>query len=213
MTALTVWAPNANKVEVEAGKACHRLTAGDDGWWSTELSISESGAEYDYMFRLDGGQPLPDPRSPWQPIGIDGPSRLIDHTTFPWTDGRWQAPPLSAATIYERHIGTFTSEGTFIAAIDKLDYLVDLGISHVELMPVAEFSGSRGWSYDGVELYAPHNAYGGPEGLKRLVDACHGRGLAVVLDVVYNHLARPGTTSLTSDHISPIFTLRRGDRQ
>ena len=205
MTALTVWAPNANKVEVEAGKARHRLTAGDDGWWSTELSISESGAEYDYMFRLDGGQPLPDPRSPWQPNGIDGPSRLIDHTTFPWTDGRWQAPPLSAATIYELHIGTFTTEGTFIAAIDKLDFLVDLGISHVELMPVAEFSGSRGWGYDGVDLYAPHNAYGGPEGLKRLVDACHGRGLAVVLDVVYNHLGPAGNYLA---HFGPYFTDR-----
>jgi maltooligosyltrehalose trehalohydrolase len=89
MTALTVWAPNANKVEVEAGQGRHRLTACDDGWWNTELSISESGAEYDYMFRLHGGQPLPDPRSPWQPNGIDGPTRLIDHTTFPWTDGRW----------------------------------------------------------------------------------------------------------------------------
>ena len=205
MTCLKVWAPNAKRVEVEAGNARHSMTAGNDNWWSADLDMSESGADSDYMFRLDGGRPIPDPRSPWQPNGIDGPSRLIDHTTFPWTDGRWQAPPLSAAAIYELHIGTFTSEGTFIGAIDKLDYLVDLGITHVEVMPVAEFSGSRGWSYDGVDLYAPHHAYGGPEGLKRLVDACHGRGLAVVLDVVYNHLGPAGNYLA---HFGPYFTDR-----
>ena len=190
MTLFSVWAPNANKVEVELGTARYPMTAGESGWWTTELTISESNA--DYLFVLDGGHPLPDPRSPWQPRGIDGPSRILDHNVFDWTDQRWQAPPLSAAIVYELHIGTFTPEGTFTAAIDKLDHLVELGISHVELMPVAEFSGSRGWGYDGVDLYAPHHAYGGPEGLKRLVDACHARGLAVILDVVYNHLGPAG---------------------
>lgn len=190
MTSLRVWAPKATKIEVEAGNDRYPMSPGENGWWITELPISESNA--DYTFVLDGGQPLPDPRSPWQPHGIDGPSRLIDHNAFPRTDQRWQAPPLSAATVYELHIGTFTPEGTFIAAIDKLDHLVELGISHVEFMPVAEFSGSRGWGYDGVDLYAPHHAYGGPEGLKRLVDACHARGLAVILDVVYNHLGPAG---------------------
>ena len=190
MTSFSVWAPNANKLEVELGNACHPMTAGENGWWTTELTISESNA--DYMFVLDGGPPLPDPRSPWQPCGIDGPSRILDHNVFDWTDQRWQAPPLSAAIVYELHIGTFTPEGTFTAAIDKLDHLVELGISHVELMPVAEFSGSRGWGYDGADLYAPHHAYGGPDGLKRLVDACHARGLAVILDVVYNHMGPAG---------------------
>jgi maltooligosyltrehalose trehalohydrolase len=171
MTCLRVWAPHANRVEVEVGNVRHPMTAGNDNWWSADLDISESGADSDNMFRLNGGRPIPDPRSLWQPNGIDGPSRPVDHTSFPWTDERWQAPPLSAATLYELHIGTFTAAGTFIGAIDKLNYLVDLGITHVEVMPVAEFSGSRGWSYDGVDLYAPQNAYGGPEGLKRLVDA------------------------------------------
>ena len=190
MTLFSVWAPNANKVEVELGTARYPMTAGESGWWTTELTISESTV--DYLFVLDDGHPLPDPRSPWQPRGIDGPSRVLDHNVFDWTDQRWQAPPLSAAIVYELHIGTFTPEGTFTAAIDKLDHLVELGISHVELMPVAEFSGSRGWGYDGVDLYAPHHAYGGPDGLKRLVDACHARGLAVILDVVYNHLGPAG---------------------
>ena len=203
MTSFSVWAPNANKVEVETANLRYPMTAGENGWWTTELSISESNA--DYRFVLDGGHPLPDPRSPWQPHGIDGPSRIIDHNAFSWTDQRWQAPPLSAAIVYELHIGTFTPEGTFVAAIDKLDHLIELGISHVELMPVAEFSGSRGWGYDGVDLYAPHHAYGGPEGLKRLVDACHGRGLAVILDVVYNHLGPAGNYLA---HFGPYFTDR-----
>ena len=141
----------------------------------------------------------------WEPHGIDGPSRILDHKAFSWTDQRWQAPPLSVAIVYELHIGTFTREGTFVAAIDKLDHLIELGISHVELMPVAEFSGSHGWGYDGVDLYAPHHAYGGPEGLKRLVDACHGRGLAVILDVVYNHLGPAGNYLA---HFGPYFTDR-----
>ena len=113
-------------------------------------------------------------------------------TAFRWSDHAWRAGPLSAAVIYELHVGTFTPEGTFEAAIERLDHLVDLGITHVELMPVAEFPGLRGWGYDGVDLYAPHHGYGGPEGLKRLVNACHTRGLAVLLDVVYNHLGPDG---------------------
>ena len=113
-------------------------------------------------------------------------------TRFPWTDAQWQAPPLASAVVYELHVGTFTPEGTFDAAIDRLPHLVELGVTHVELMPVAEFPGDRGWGYDGVDLFAPHHAYGGPDGLKRLVDACHARGLAVILDVVYNHLGPAG---------------------
>ena len=114
----------------------------------------------------------------------------------------WHAPPLSSAVIYELHVGTFTPQGTFEAVIEKLDYLAALGVTHVELMPVNEFSGSRGWGYDGVNLFAPHHAYGGPEGLKRLVDACHARRLAVLLDVVYNHL---GPVGKLSGEIRPLF--------
>ena len=159
----------------------------------------------EYAFILDGGPRLPDPRSSWQPHGVHGPSRVIDHQTFAWTDDRWQAGPLSAAVLYELHIGTFTTQGTFDAAIERLDHLVALGITHVELMPVAEFSGVRGWGYDGVDLFAPHHAYGGPEGLKRLVDAAHRKGLAVILDVVYNHLGPAGNYL---ERFGPYFTAR-----
>ena len=203
MTPFRVWAPKAKKVEVEVRGGRYPMTAGANGWWFTELSLAETNA--DYAFVLDGGRPLPDPRSPWQPRGVHGPSRLVDHNAFSWRDQHWHAPPLSAAVVYELHIGTFTPQGTFIAAIDKLDHLVQLGITHIELMPVAEFPGSRGWGYDGADLYAPHHAYGGPDGLKRLVDACHARGLAVILDVVYNHLG-PAGNYLAS--FGPYFTQR-----
>ena len=139
MNPCKVWAPYAKKVEVEVTGSRQHMTPIEDGWWFTELSLSETNA--DYMFVLDGGQPLPDPRSPWQPRGIYGPSRFVAHQDFPWTDQHWQAPPLAAAVVCEIHTGTFTPKGTFDAAIDKLDHLVDLGITHVELMPVAEFSG------------------------------------------------------------------------
>ena len=146
----------------------------------------------DYRFSIDGGDPLPDPRSPWQPDGPHGPSRALDHSAFTWTDSGWSAGELADAVVYECHIGTFTTEGTFDAAVEKLPYLADLGINALELMPVAEFPGRRGWGYDGVDLFAPHHAYGGPDGLKRLVDAAHAHGIAMILDVVYNHLGPDG---------------------
>ena len=183
------------------------MTPTDYGWWHAEALDQNC---VDYAFGIDGGESLPDPRSPWQPRGIHGASRVVDHKAFPWTDQRWQAGPLSAAIIYELHIGTFTPQGTFAAVIDKLDHLVELGITHIELMPVAEFSGSRGWGYDGVDLYAPHHAYGGPDGLKQLVNACHGRGLAVILDVVYNHLGRRAITWSALDRTSPSVMPRPG---
>jgi maltooligosyltrehalose trehalohydrolase len=158
------------------------------GWWVAQ----PLPPGVDYTFMIDGEGPFPDPRSPFQPHGINGPSRTIDHAAFPWTDQRWQPPPLASAVIYELHVGTFSEEGTFDGVIAKLDHLVRLGITHVELMPVCEFPGARGWGYDGVDLFAPHHAYGGPDGLKRLVNACHERGLALILDVVYNHLGPAG---------------------
>jgi maltooligosyltrehalose trehalohydrolase len=203
MNALHVWAPKAKRAELEIGGERLQMSAAENGWWSPGTASVQPGT--DYAFVLDGGKPLPDPRSPWQPYGIHGPSRTVDHSAFAWTDRRWQPGPLSTAVFYELHIGTFSPEGTFKAAIEKLDHLVGLGITHVELMPVAEFSGSRGWGYDGVYLYAPHHAYGEPDDLKRLVDACHARSLAVVLDVVYNHLGPAGNYL---DRFGPYFTDR-----
>lgn len=190
MTTFRVWAPAAARVELDLSGARLPMQAQDRGWWSATVARAAPGT--DYAFVLDGGEPLPDPRSPWQPQGVHGPSRLVDHAAFPWSDAGWRAGPLASGVLYELHVGTFTPEGTFESAIGRLDHLVGLGITHVELMPVAEFSGDRGWGYDGVDLFAPHHAYGGPQGLKRLVDACHVRGLAVILDVVYNHLGPCG---------------------
>jgi maltooligosyltrehalose trehalohydrolase len=186
-----VWAPRAREsVEVVAGAERVPLTRGDRGRWAG--LVPGLGPGGDYAFSLDGGPPRPDPRSTWQPAGVDGPSRVVDHRAFPWTDGAWRGFHLPGSVLYELHAGTFSAAGTFEGAIDHLDHLVDLGVDAVELLPVAEFAGRRGWGYDGVDLWAPHSAYGGPDGLKRLVDACHGRGLGVVLDVVYNHLGPAG---------------------
>ncbi|WP_018950687.1 malto-oligosyltrehalose trehalohydrolase [Thioalkalivibrio sp. AKL12] len=190
MTTVRVWAPEANQVELECGGSRMPMDRRADGWWSLQTSRVVHGS--DYAFRVDGNGPFPDPRSAWQPQGVHGPSRWLEHSRFVWNDAGWQAPPLAAAVIQEIHVGTFTPEGSFDGVIDRLDHLVDLGITHLELMPVAAFPGERGWGYDGVDLYAPHHAYGGPDGLKRLVDACHRRGIAVLLDVVYNHLGPDG---------------------
>lgn len=190
MNARRLWAPFARTVELVAAETRLPLHQDGKGWWSVE--IDDLVARADYAFSIDGRDPIPDPRSPSQPKGVMGFSRPIDHSAYRWSDGGWCAPPLGSAVIYECHIGTFTAGGTFDAAIDRLEYLKDLGISYLELMPVAEFSGDCGWGYDGVDLYAPHHAYGGPDAMKRLVDACHRIGLGVILDVVYNHLGPSG---------------------
>src|SRR3954453_20568556 len=146
----------------------------------------------DYGFRLDGCAPLPDPRSHWQPEGPSRPSRVVDHGEFAWTDRRWTGAHLPSAVIYELHVGTFSGAGTFFGVIEHLDHLVALGVTMVEVMPIAAFDGERGWGYDGVSLYAVHEPYGGPVAFKRLVDAAHERGLGVLLDVVYNHFGPTG---------------------
>jgi maltooligosyltrehalose trehalohydrolase len=166
------------------------MSRAERGWWHAAMSVESSRS--DYGFSLDGAPPLPDPRSPFQPNGVHGLSRPVDHSAFEWRHQRWQTAPLSSAIIYECHIGTFTPVGTFDAAVERLGYLRDLGVTHIEVMPVAEFPGARGWGYDGVDLFAPHHSYGGPDGLKRFVDAAHGHGLGVILDVVYNHLGPEG---------------------
>ena len=140
----------------------------------------------------DDAKVYPDPRSAWQPNGVHGLSRIYDHSRFVWSDAQFQAPPLASGIVYELHVGTFTAQGTFDAAIEKLDYLVELGVTHVELMPVNAFEGRHGWGYDGVSLFAVHEPYGGPDGLKRFMNAAHAKGLAVLLDVVYNHFGPSG---------------------
>jgi malto-oligosyltrehalose trehalohydrolase len=186
-----VWAPDADRVDVQTGgpageKAWPMRPGAAPGWWEADVAGAAAGT--DYGFRVDGGEPLADPRSPWQPFGSNGLSRRYDHAAFGWTDQGWRGGPLRGAVIYEMHLGTFTAAGTFDAAIERLDHLRDLGVDMVELMPVATFPGHHGWGYDGIHLWAVHEPYGGPDGMKRFVDACHARRLAVLLDVVYNHV-------------------------
>ncbi len=176
------------------------------GWWELDVPDIVDGA--DYAFRLDGGDPLPDPRSPRQPFGINGPSRVYDHSAFRWTDSGWRGGPLHGSVIYELHVGTFTPAGTLDAAIGRLDHLRDLGVDTVELMPVAAFPGRHGWGYDGTNLWAVHEPYGGPDALKRFVDACHAHRLAVILDVVYNHVGAGNMLAafgpyFTDAHVTP----------
>ncbi|MDF9816283.1 malto-oligosyltrehalose trehalohydrolase [Streptomyces sp. SPB162] len=185
-----VWAPNAGRVEVLTGDRTHPLAADPAraGWWRTEAPAGRDGR---YAYVLDGGPPLPDPRSRRQPEGPDGAGAVVDHDAFDWTLP-WDGRPLPGAVLYELHVGTFTREGTFDAAIGRLPHLAALGVTHVELMPVCPFPGTHGWGYEGVSLWAVHEPYGGPDGLKRFVDAAHAHGLGVVLDVVHNHLGPSG---------------------
>jgi maltooligosyltrehalose trehalohydrolase len=165
------------------------LSPAADGWWHGP--ILEPGTEYAFLLD-DDAQPLPDPVSRWQPDGVHGPSRVYDHDGYTWHDADWAGRPLQNAVIYELHIGTFTPGGTFDSAIERLDALVELGITHVEPLPVNAVNGIWNWGYDGVGWYAVHEPLGGPDGFKRFVDAAHRRGLAVILDVVYNHLGPSG---------------------
>lgn len=202
MESLEVWAPYADTVQARINGQTMPMHPLAGSWWRLDARMPEGT---DYAFILDGGKPLPDPRSARQPRGVHGPSQRVDHAAFDWHDAGWQPPPLSSAVIYELHVGTFSHAGTFAGVVEHLDHLSALGVTHLELMPVNSFSGRRGWGYDGVSLYAPQESYGGPEGLKRLVDVCHGRGLSVILDVVYNHLGPEGNY-LT--HFGPYLTDR-----
>ncbi|HEY4912925.1 MAG TPA: malto-oligosyltrehalose trehalohydrolase, partial [Candidatus Dormibacteraeota bacterium] len=166
------------------------MSPADQGWW--ELSDNDAGAGTRYGFSLDGGEVRPDPRSASQPDGVLALSEVVNQAAHSWSDAAWKGMRLDGAVIYELHTGTFSPEGTFDGVIEHLPHLVALGVDAIELMPVAEFSGDRGWGYDGVDLFAPHHSYGGPAALKRLVDACHAASLGVVLDVVYNHLGPVG---------------------
>jgi maltooligosyltrehalose trehalohydrolase len=190
MKKFQVWATAPKKVELQLNGKTFPMTREDSGWWTVEVATAKAGDDYGYL--VDGEGPFPDPRSPLQPHGVHKLSRVVDQNAFKWTDQSFKTLPLSKAVIYELHIGTFTPQGTFLSTIERLDHLTSLGITHVEFMPVVEFSGNHGWGYDGVDLFAPHHAYGTPDDLKKLVAACHARGMAVILDVVYNHLGPSG---------------------
>jgi maltooligosyltrehalose trehalohydrolase len=200
-----LWAPSARRVELvlepDSGTAPFIAPLGpahasagaagnDDGWM--ELITPEAHAGSRYRFSLDGGTLVPDPASRRNGQGVHGPSEVVDPAAFDWTDDDWRAPPWRESVIYELHVGTFTPEGTFAGAERRLEHLQRLGVTAIELMPIAEFPGTRSWGYDGVLPYAPASAYGTPEDLKSLVCAAHARGIAVMLDVVYNHFGPEG---------------------
>ena len=197
-----MWAPWAQRVSVRVGGADHDLAGEGFGMHAARVPAA---AGDDYWLVVDGRR-LPDPSSRWQPRGIRGPSRVLGTAAFDWTDKRFRAAPLRDAVLYELHVGAFTADGTFDAAVEHLPALAELGITHVELMPVAEFPGRNGWGYDGVYVSAAHSAYGGPHGLQRFVDAAHATGLGVILDVVYNHVGASGTKALEA--FGPYFTHR-----
>jgi len=204
-----VWAPLAKSLSVQInGNAIPMNGPDSQGWWRVKVDPAGPGTDYGYLIG-DDPKPYPDPRSKGQPNGVHGLSRVYDQSAYQWNDKSFQPAPLASAIIYELHIGTFTPEGTLDSAIARLDHLVSLGITHVELMPVNSFSGNHGWGYDGVALFAVHQPYGGPDALKRFVDAAHQRGLAVLLDVVYNHFGPVGNYTgkfgpyLTEAHKTP----------
>jgi maltooligosyltrehalose trehalohydrolase len=184
-----LWAPVAKRVDVLLDKP-HALRRGDDGWFSASVAGVKAGALYKY--RIDDEIDVPDPASAFQPQDIAGPSEVLNHNSYQWRARDWRGRPWREAVLIETHVGTFTPEGTYRAMIDRLDHLVATGFTALELMPLADFSGSRNWGYDGVLWYAPDSAYGRPDDLKRLIDEAHLRGLMVFLDVVYNHFGPEG---------------------
>ena len=186
-----VWAPKSKTVElVEEGGDATVLTAEENGYFSGAVRSAKAGTRY--RFRLDGRNAFPDPASRYQPDGPHGPSQIIDPAAYEWRAPRWNGATIDGQVISEIHIGTFTPEGTFRSAIDRLDHFVDVGITCIEIMPINEFGGAFGWGYDGVNWFAPTHHYGTPDDLRALVDAAHERGIAVILDVVYNHLGPDG---------------------
>ena len=165
-----VWAPNAERVDLVLESGTYAMKRVERGYWRTERP-SRAGDRYRYT--VDGNGPFPDPRSPWQPDGVHGPSVVVDHSTFVWNDEAFVQQPLPQAILYELHVGTFSPEGTYAGAAKRLPQLRALGITHIELMPIHAFPGQHGWGYDGVALYAPHAAYGTPDELKAFVQAAH----------------------------------------
>lgn len=207
-----VWAPRAESLGlhiVDSGEVLDMLPR-PGGWFESPRALSDGTR---YAYRIDGSEEdRPDPRSALQPEGVHGPSQLVDLSRFPWTDASWTGRDARGAVTYELHAGTFTPEGTLDAAAGHLDHLAGLGVEMVELMPLAGFPGRAGWGYDGVDLWAVHEAYGGPAALARFVDAAHARGIAVCLDVVYNHLGPSGNyLALFGPYFTPVHTTPWGE--
>ena len=203
-----VWAPRAKRVSVLVDRERYAMEREPRDWWAVMVEAAHAGSRYGFLLD-DDEKPLPDPRSERQPEGVHALSEVVDHSAFRWSDAGWRPPTLGSAVIYELHAGTFTPEGTLDAAIGKLEYLRDLGITYISVMPLASAEGNRGWGYDGVALYAPLEAYGGPDAVKRFVDAAHACGLAVLIDVVYNHFGPSGNYTgrfgpyITDHHKTP----------
>ncbi|MDO5701454.1 MAG: malto-oligosyltrehalose trehalohydrolase [Bowdeniella nasicola] len=187
MIPVRVWAPRARRVDLIVEGTARAMSPEPGDWYAAQLPAGTR-----YAFSLDGGPARPDPRSAYQPEGVHGPSEVVDTSAFAWTDRNYQGVEALGAVMYELHVGTFTPQGTLRSAIERLDYLKDLGVTMVELMPLAAFPGRAGWGYDGVALWSVHEAYGGPRALQEFVDAAHARGLGVCLDVVHNHLGPSG---------------------
>jgi maltooligosyltrehalose trehalohydrolase len=190
MAEFKVWAPRPERVRLDVDGTLHPMSRSDDGWWRADVD-ARPGARYGFVLD-DDDKALPDPRSPRQPDGVHERSQLWRPAPDAWADGDWPGRSIEGRVIYELHVGTFTPDGTFDSAVGKLDYLVDLGVEFVELMPVNAFGGTHGWGYDGVLWYAVHEPYGGPDALIRFVNACHRRGLGVLIDAVFNHLGPSG---------------------
>ena len=211
-TRFRVWAPARSEVAVAIeGGSEHPLTRESDGYFSGVVAGAGDGTRY--RFRLDGGDAFPDPASRFQPEGPHGPSQVVDPARFRWTDDAWRGVDPRNCIMYEMHIGTYTAEGTWRAAIEHLDDLAGIGINVLEVMPVADFAGRFGWGYDGVNLWAPTRLYGEPDDFRRFVDAAHARGLGVILDVVYNHLGPDGNylSQFTPDYFTKKYDTEWGD--
>ena len=199
----SLWAPQRKSVAVRVSKTDYPMKGPSErGFWTADVDEAMHGTDYSFLLD-DDTTPYPDPRSFWQPKDVHSASRVLDHRQFPWTDSKFRPIPLPSAIIYEMHIGTFTPGGTLDSAIERLNYLFDLGVTHVQLLPISSFEGGFSWGYDGVAFYAPDETYGGPDAVKRFVNACHAVGLGVILDVVYNHFGPAGNYT---QQFGPYFT-------
>ncbi|MFW6117110.1 MAG: malto-oligosyltrehalose trehalohydrolase [Thermoproteota archaeon] len=199
-----VWAPLLEDVKVKQVSPQKRMIPMEKGEWGCWRGVGNQippGTRY--FYELEGGKKRPDPASDFQPQGVHGPSEVVNHDNFQWSDCNWEGIPLEEMIIYELHVGTFTPPGTFKAITTKLDDLRELGVNSIEIMPVGQFPGKRNWGYDGVQIFAPQNTYGGPWEMKKLIDACHSQGISVILDVVYNHLGPEGNYL---EDFAPYFT-------
>lgn len=206
-----VWAPARTRVDVSIGGREYALERSSDGYFAGVVDDAKVGGRY--KLRLDGAESYPDPASRYQPEGPHGPSEIVDPSRFRWTDSGWRGVGRTRQILYEMHIGTFTREGTFAAAAEQLRWLAGLGITIIELLPVAEFPGRFGWGYDGVDFFAPYHAYGTPDDLRGLVDRAHDEGLGVILDVVYNHFGPDGNylVQFAKDYVSSRHKTDWGD--